>query len=115
VVPKSIEANLPFASKPKLLGKRSRPTYETKRAVLLEPEERKMHHLMQQLNTMKNTKVAKATAKRKETHRKHLKEIKLKVAKQAEHAKEHRKKIFREISIAEKKQAKRQKTAADFS
>jgi ribosome biogenesis protein BMS1 len=40
-VPKALQAQLPFASKPKLEKKRRAPTYETKRAVVMEPQERR--------------------------------------------------------------------------
>ncbi|CAG8551851.1 13654_t:CDS:10, partial [Cetraspora pellucida] len=41
-ISKSLQAGLPFASKPKLLKKkRSKPTYIQKRAVVLEPQEKK--------------------------------------------------------------------------
>ncbi len=39
--PRCPQAALPFKSKPKVEGKRKRKTLEQKRAVVLEPEERK--------------------------------------------------------------------------
>ncbi|CAG8682073.1 16974_t:CDS:10, partial [Dentiscutata erythropus] len=40
-ISKSLQAGLPFASKPKLLKKQSRQTYIQRRAVVLEPQEKK--------------------------------------------------------------------------
>ena len=56
-IPKALQAELPFASKPKLQKQRSKPTLEARRAVVLEPHERKVHTLVQQLNTIRNEKV----------------------------------------------------------
>lgn len=48
-VPKSLQAALPFKTKPKVEGKRKRKTLEQKRAVVLEPEERKKVSLISQV------------------------------------------------------------------
>ncbi len=55
-VPTSLQRVLPFKSKPKLEPKRKRPTLEQRRAVVLEPAERKQVTLLQQLNTIRNRK-----------------------------------------------------------
>ena len=41
-VPKNLQSNLPFATKPKLEVARKRPTLEQRRAVLMEKEEKKV-------------------------------------------------------------------------
>ncbi len=61
-VPKALHKALPFASKPKDDRPRRAPTYETKRAVVMEPAERRLHTLMQRIGAIRNDK----TAKRKE-------------------------------------------------
>ncbi|TPX32766.1 hypothetical protein SeMB42_g07576 [Synchytrium endobioticum] len=61
-VPKSLQANLPFASKPKLLKKRSKPGLLDRRAVVLEPHEKKAYTLLQELNTIRNAKAKKRKA-----------------------------------------------------
>lgn len=53
------QAALPFKTKPKLEPKRKRKTLEQKRAVVLEPHERKAYALIQQLNTIRNEKMKK--------------------------------------------------------
>lgn len=52
-VPKKLQASLPFASKPKLDKKKTSESYLTKRAVVLEPEEKKKYAFMQQVNTVR--------------------------------------------------------------
>ena len=39
-IPVKLQKELPFKSKPKLMKKRSKPTLETKRAVVMEPKEK---------------------------------------------------------------------------
>jgi ribosome biogenesis protein BMS1 len=67
-IPKPLQAALPFATKPKLQEKRKNTAqgYLRKRAVVMEPEEKKRHFLLQALATVRNEKVAKAQAKRSE-------------------------------------------------
>jgi hypothetical protein len=45
--------------RPKLLSKRSKPSFETKRAVVMEGAEKKTHRLLQQLATLKHVKADK--------------------------------------------------------
>eukprot|EP00742_Colponemidia_sp_Colp-10_P007843 GILJ01008457.1.p1 GENE.GILJ01008457.1~~GILJ01008457.1.p1 ORF type:complete len:681 (-),score=159.96 GILJ01008457.1:132-2132(-) len=79
-IPKTLEAALPFANKPKLEAKKKAPSLETKRAVVLEPEERRAYTLMQKLQTIRNDKVYKRKVKSREKMAIHKK----KVAKEAE-------------------------------
>lgn len=55
-VPKKVEAALPFASKPKNEVKRKNKSYLSKRAVVLEKEEKKKLTFLQALNTIRNEK-----------------------------------------------------------
>ena len=66
VVPKPLQAALPFASKPKLDQKQKRKSLEARRAVVAEPEERKAATLMQQLHTMHNNRKRKRKDKANE-------------------------------------------------
>ncbi|KAL0330378.1 UNVERIFIED_CONTAM: Ribosome biogenesis protein BMS1, partial [Sesamum radiatum] len=56
VIPKSLQAALPFASKPKNIPHRRRPLLENRRAVVMEPHERKVHALVQHLQLIRNEK-----------------------------------------------------------
>jgi hypothetical protein len=63
-----VQAELPFKSKPKVQAARSRQTLEQKRAVVLEPAERKAVSLVQQLNALRNEKTVKRRAKQARQH-----------------------------------------------
>ncbi|XP_039689953.1 ribosome biogenesis protein BMS1 homolog isoform X3 [Medicago truncatula] len=80
VIPKSLQANLPFESKPKHTPKRKRLSFDDRRqkGVVVEPRERKIHALVQHLQLMKTEKIKK---------RKHKEGEKRKVL-EAERAKE---------------------------
>ncbi|KAL8530896.1 hypothetical protein ACS0TY_007794 [Phlomoides rotata] len=63
VIPKSLQAGLPFASKPKDIPARRRKTLENRRAVVMEPHEKKVHALVQQLQLIKHEKMKKRKLK----------------------------------------------------
>jgi len=58
-IPRALQAQLPFANKPKQAVKRREKSYESKRAVVMEPGERRLHSLMQKIHTIRNDKTAK--------------------------------------------------------
>ena len=58
-IPKALQKELPFASKPKDEKKQQKQSYMDRRAVVMEPGERKVHTLMQRINTIRNDKAAK--------------------------------------------------------
>ena len=72
-VPRTLQAALPFSSKPKLLKKQNRPSLMQKRAVLLEPHEQKEYALMQSINTIKNAKEAKRKEKQSQARAAYMK------------------------------------------
>ncbi|XP_027353799.1 ribosome biogenesis protein BMS1 homolog isoform X2 [Abrus precatorius] len=65
VIPKSLQASLPFASKPKDIPKRKKPLLEERRTrgVVMEPRERKVHALVQHLQLINNAKMKKRKLK----------------------------------------------------
>ncbi|KAH9727366.1 ribosome biogenesis protein bms1 [Citrus sinensis] len=63
VIPKSLQAALPFESKPKDIPNRKRPLLENRRAVVMEPHERKVHALVQHLQLIRNEKMKKRKLK----------------------------------------------------
>ncbi|KAI8390979.1 uncharacterized protein BYT42DRAFT_555079 [Radiomyces spectabilis] len=97
-IPKALQAELPFASKPKIPKAQTKKSYLAKRAVVLEPEEKKIYTLMQQLNTLRNEKQRKRKMKdaerRVENEKKKAKIEAVNVAKD----KERRKDYFRKES-----------------
>lgn len=60
-ISRTLQEALPFASKPKMEKKRKQPLLETKRAVVMEPHERHVQTLVNQLNTIRNEKVSFST------------------------------------------------------
>ncbi|KAJ3120346.1 Glycoside hydrolase 2 (Mannanase, beta-galactosidase) [Nowakowskiella sp. JEL0407] len=102
-IPKSLQADLPFASKPKLLRKQSKPTYETKRAVIMEPQEKRVYSLIQAINTVKNDKIAKRKAKQAEKKSEYLRKRAKEEEKTAQMDKVRRKEYFLKQGQAEKR------------
>ncbi|KAL8129296.1 hypothetical protein V2J09_018451 [Rumex salicifolius] len=66
VIPKSLQEKIPFASKPKNPLSRRRGLLENRRAVVLEPHERKVRALVQHLQQMHSAKQKKQNIKDKE-------------------------------------------------
>ncbi|KAG6872829.1 hypothetical protein C0995_006129 [Termitomyces sp. Mi166 len=93
VVPKKLQAALPYASKPKVMLPQRGQTYLQKRAVVMEPEERKAVALLQQIRALRKDQVARRKEKKdeqKRERRKRLaKEEALKSEKEKEKKKEH--------------------------
>eukprot|EP00794_Sanderia_malayensis_P010984 gene10984-12147_t len=105
-IPAKLQKDLPFKSKPKLMKKQKGKTLEHRRAVVMEPGERKAYTLMKELFTIRNEK----QEKRKETLDKKRKEFKKKLAKdnlrRDAKIKEQRKKIFKKLGQEEKRKQK---------
>jgi len=76
-IPKNLQKELPFKSKPKLQSKRhqNQDTYVQRRAVVLDSEEKKEWHLIQQLNTIKNERQKKRKATNLVRQEKYLKKL----------------------------------------
>lgn len=106
-ISKKLQEQLPFESVPKLDKKRKRATLESKRSVVVEPEEKKRLQLMQQLYTFRKDKLASKKAQMKEKVQKY-KENKKKEDAATEERKEEAKKNFYE-RMGKGAKAKRQK------
>lgn len=61
-VPTKLQEALPFATKPKVQAPKNRESYLAKRAVILEPEEKKARAVVQMLSTVRKDKVEKRQA-----------------------------------------------------
>ncbi|KAG1797852.1 DUF663-domain-containing protein [Suillus plorans] len=104
-VPKKLQAALPYASKPKLMKPQSKQTYMQKRAVVLEPEEKKAIALLQQIRALRKDQIARRREKqqvRKETHRKKIQKDE---AKDAEKEREKKKVYMRAAGMKSKREA----------
>jgi ribosome biogenesis protein BMS1 len=90
-VPTKLQAKLPFASKPKLDKQKASTPYLTKRAVVLEPEEKKKYAFMQQVNTVRRDREATRKERNSRRNAENLKR------------KQREEKVFEEVHKAEKK------------
>lgn len=106
VIPAKLQKDLPFKSKPKLMKKRTKPTLETKRAVVMEPHEKKAFTLMKQLYTANKEKQRKRKEKLQEKRKVFRAEQEKKDAKRQQKQREERKKIFRMLGKAEQRKKK---------
>lgn len=106
-IPRNLEKNLPFKSKPKYMAKKQRNSMVMKKAVVLEPEEKKARALMSQLLTLHKEKVKKQKTK----HIAEVKRFKEKKKKEEEQQQHHtrllRKRFYQELGAMEKKKEKR--------
>jgi len=64
-MPKSIEAALPYASKPKNSRKRRKKSYISNRAVVMSSCEKKKYSFMQAVNTIRNEKISKRNERKR--------------------------------------------------
>ncbi len=104
-VPKAIRANLPFASKPKMLPSQKKPGLLQRRAVMLEPEEKKIYTLMQQIQTLKHDKDRKRAEKAAEKKVSYDKKKAKETANYDNRVKRERKEQFRTQGKEQKRQA----------
>ena len=93
-ISKKLQADLPYKSKPKVKRATKAKTYTTKRAVVMEPAERKMYTMMQQARTIRNDKMLKRKAKKLEKRAKRQKVLERESKKFSEHHREIKKKGY---------------------
>ena len=110
-VPRSLEKELPFKSRPKLFDKRKKKSLAAKRAVILEPEEKRVRTLMQQLVTVHREKAKKRQAKHQEEVARHVQKKKAEEEKRMQSTRQLRKRFYVELGLEEKRKAKKAKTA----
>ncbi|KAJ2999636.1 Glycoside hydrolase 2 (Mannanase, beta-galactosidase) [Globomyces sp. JEL0801] len=72
-IPRSLQKDLPYASKPKYTPKQNKKGYIHKRAVIKTAEERKVSHLITEINTIKKEKLAKAKLRNQEKFKEYRK------------------------------------------
>jgi len=74
-IPKSVEASLPYSSKHKDESKRKKKSYVSKRAVVMDADEKKKYTFIQAVNTIRNEKKAKRKEKNAERRLEKSKEL----------------------------------------
>jgi len=94
-IPKGLQASLPYASKPKAMSPQHRQTYLQKRAVVLEPEERKKLAMLQQIRALRKDQLAKRKEKKEARRAVHQKQMAKMAAEKGEKVKEKRKEYMR--------------------
>ena len=107
-VPKKLQAELPYASKPKLMKAKSRQTYMQKRAVVLEPEEKKAIALLQQIRALRKDQVARRKEKQNERKEVHRQKVAKEEAKKSEKDKEKRKEYMRAAGMKSKRESEKE-------
>ncbi|KAF9561058.1 DUF663-domain-containing protein [Agrocybe pediades] len=108
VVPKKLQAALPYASKPKLMKPQKTETYMQKRAVVMEPEEKKALALMQQMRALRKDQVARRHEKKEEKKAERLKKMEKEGEKKMEKDKERKKEVMRIAGQKSKREAELQ-------
>ncbi|EMD39727.1 hypothetical protein CERSUDRAFT_150396 [Gelatoporia subvermispora B] len=107
-VPKNLQAALPYASKPKIMKAQSRQTYMQKRAVVLEPEEKKAMALLQQMRALRKDQVARRKGKQEERRAVHRQKVAKEEEKKSEKDKEKRKEYMRVAGVKSKRESERE-------
>jgi ribosome biogenesis protein BMS1 len=119
IVPKKLQSSLPYASKPKLMATQRRQTYLQKRAVVMEPEERKAIALLQQMRALRKDQMTRRKEKKDEKKAERQKKMEKEDIRNSEKEKEKRKDYMRIAGQKNKREAemeegrgrtKRQKT-----
>ncbi|KAJ7243717.1 hypothetical protein C8J57DRAFT_1556286 [Mycena rebaudengoi] len=75
VIPRKLQAVLPYASKVHVMAPQRQATYMQKRAVVMEPEERKAVALLQQIRALRKDQVAKEEERKGEKVKERKKEV----------------------------------------
>lgn len=117
-VPKKLQSSLPYASKPKLMKPQREATYMQKRAVVLEPDEKKAIALLQQIRALRKDQIVRRKEKKDEKRAVRQKKMDKEEAAKSEKDKEKRKEYMRiagqknkrEADAAEGRGSKRRKT-----
>lgn len=104
-LPKKLQAALPYASKPKLMRPQGRATYLQKRAVVMEPEEKKAIALLQQIRALRRDQVVRRREKQGERKEAHRKKAAKEEAQKSEKEKEKRKEYMRAAGMKSKREA----------
>ncbi|KAJ3850428.1 DUF663-domain-containing protein [Lentinula lateritia] len=105
VVPKNLIRELPYKSKPKLIGKQSSQTYLQKRAVVLEPEEKRAVALLQQIRALRKDQVNRRREKKAGKREEKEKREGGKEKAGEEKEKERKKSVMRSVGMKAKREA----------
>ncbi|KAJ7505467.1 GTP binding protein [Mycena galericulata] len=105
IIPKKLQAALPYASKPRVMKPQRQQTYMQKRAVVMEPEERKAVALLQQIRALRKDQVARRREKKNEKKAEHQKKVEKDEERKGEKVKERKKEVMRATGRKSKREA----------
>ncbi|GAA6005712.1 hypothetical protein JCM10207_005304 [Rhodosporidiobolus poonsookiae] len=111
-VPRKLQAALPFASKPKMQPQAREKTYMQKRAVVMEPDEKKALSLLQQIQAISRDKEAKRKDAKAEKKAERQKKLAKEDAKRGEREKRDKAEFFAAKGRDEKQKAESNRFAA---
>lgn len=98
-VPRKLVAALPYASKPKLMKPQHRQTYMQKRAVVLEPEEKRALAIVQQMRAVRKEQLGRRKEKQEERRAAHRQKVQKEDERRDEKRKTERKEYMRQAGI----------------
>ncbi|EKD03566.1 hypothetical protein A1Q2_02149 [Trichosporon asahii var. asahii CBS 8904] len=98
-IPRKLQADLPYASKPKVMNAQKKPTYLQSRAVVMGDEEKKAVALLQQIQSLKKDKVARRKEKQEERRKGHREKVEASEERKAEKIREERREKARQEAI----------------
>ncbi|KAJ7071858.1 GTP binding protein [Mycena belliarum] len=105
IIPKKLQAALPYASKPRVMKPQRQQTYLQKRAVVMEPEERKAVALLQQIRALRKDQVARRKEKKSEKNAVHKKKVEKEEERKNDKVKERKKEVMRATGRKSKREA----------
>ncbi|KAJ7288551.1 GTP binding protein [Mycena rebaudengoi] len=105
VIPRKLQAALPYASKVHVMAPQRQATYMQKRAVVMEPEERKAVALLQQIRALRKDQVARRREKKGEKKAEHQKKVAKEEERKGEKVKERKKEVMRATGRKSKRDA----------
>ncbi|KAF8634177.1 hypothetical protein AX15_001042 [Amanita polypyramis BW_CC] len=105
VISKKLQATLPYASKSKLMAPQTKKTYLQKRAVIMEPEEKKAIALLQQMRALRKEKIVRRKEKKAEKAVEKAKKMEREEKKKGEKEKEKKRGVMRIIGQRNKRDA----------
>ncbi|KAI0317640.1 hypothetical protein OF83DRAFT_1058332 [Amylostereum chailletii] len=107
-IPRKLQASLPYASKPKLMKPKTHSTYMEKRAVVMEPEEKKALAVMQQIRAIRKDQIARRKEKQGERKGVKMKKIEKAEERKGEKKREEKKEYMRLAGIKNKRAAEKE-------
>jgi ribosome biogenesis protein BMS1 len=107
VIPPRLQADLPYASKPRNLAASKRTPYLAKRAVVLEPEEKRAIKVMEEMRVLRQEQLKTRKLKRREAKTKHAKTVDARDEKKGEKLRDAKKDNMRQVGKKQKREGER--------